>query len=382
MVAICTDMGLMPHLFFPEGEGHEYKASPYLEMFKDFREDTTVFSGLSHPQVDGGHAADICFLTGANHPGGGGFRNSISLDQFAAQRIGTETRFANLNLLIGHETSQCLSWTSSGVRIPPEKSPSALFGRLFLQGKPSEIDTRRRELREGRSILDAVTDSARGLQRQVGADDKQRLDQYFTAVRDLEQQFQKADAWETRPKPVVNVPPPIDIKDNNDTVGKSKLMYELARMALETDSTRIVTIMAQDQHSTHLIPQADSHHALTHHGNRPEAMATLQKMEENQLRAFHDFLTGLRGIPEAGHSLLDRTVVLHGAGLGNANTHSNVNLPVMLVGGGFKHGQHLAFDRTRNYPLANLFVSMLQRMGIEADKFSSGTSTLRGLEMA
>jgi len=382
MVAVCTDMGLMPEFFFPKGAGKEYQSSPYLDILKDFRPQMTVFSGLSHPQVDGGHAADICFLTGAPHPGVGGFRNSISLDQFAAQRVGTATRFPHLNLIIGHETRQNLSWTAGGVGIPPEQWPSKVFKRLFLQGGADELKTRLRELKDGRSVLDAVADSAKGLENRVGPEDKQRLDQYFTAVRDLELQLQRAEEWEHKAKPVVTAKPPTDVADNNDTPGKSKLMYGLARLALETDSTRIVTIMAQDQHSTHKIPAADSHHALTHHGNRPEVIATLRKMEENQLTAFRDFLAGLHTTAEAGATLLDRTMVLHGAAMGNANSHSNVNLPVLLAGGGFKHGQHLAFDKDRNHPLATLYVSMLQRVGIDAARFASGATTLRGLETA
>lgn len=380
MVAICSDMGFIPEYFFPEGVGRDYKASPYLEILKDFRQQTTIFSGLSHPQVDGGHAADLCFLTGAAHPGGGGFRNSISLDQFAAQHIGSLTRFAHLNLIIGHETKQNLSWTQAGVGIPPEQWPSVVFKRLFLQGTADELKTRLRELRDGRSVLDAVAQSAKGLERRVGPEDRGRLDQYFTAVRELELQLQRAEAWEHQEKPKVTVPPPTDVKDYNDTPAKAKLMYELTRLAIQTDSTRLITIMAQDQHATHKIPGADSHHALTHHGNRPEVMETLRKMEENQLTSFRDFLAGLQSLDEAGETLLDRTMVLHGAAMGNANWHSNVNLPIMLCGGGFKHGQHIAFDKDRNHPLANLYVSMLQRLGIETNRFSTGTSTLPGLD--
>ncbi len=382
MVAVCHDMGLLPQFFFPTEAGRDYALTPYLEIFRDFKSDFTVFSGVSHPQVDGGHAADICFLTGAPHPGRGGFRNTISLDQFIAQRVGSQTRFPFLNLLIGHETFQSLSWTASGVRIPPEQRPSAAFRQLFLQGNPAEIALRLRQLREGQSIMDAVADSARGLERQVGPQDRARLDQYYTSVRELEQELVRAQEWENRPKPTVTATLPVDITDNNDTPGKSRLMYDVARLALETDSTRVVAIMAQDQHSTHLITGADSHHALTHHGNRPEVLSTLRRMEENQLTAFRTFLTGLKNVTENGETLLDRTMVLQGAAMGNANSHSNNNLPVTLFGGGFRHGQHLVYDRQRNLPLANLYVSMLQRLGLDVERFASSTGTMRGLEMA
>ncbi len=381
MVVVYTDMGLMPQFFFPEQPGRDYELSPYLEILKDFRNDFSVLSGVSHPQVDGGHAADICFLTAAPHPGRGGFRNSISLDQFAAERIGTQTRFHHLNLIVGNELNQSLSWTASGVRIPPEPKPSVIFKRLFLQGNPQEIATHLRQLGEGRSILDTVADSAKSLERRLSADDRGRLDQYFTSVRELEGQMLKAQEWETKPKPVVSVPCPQDIDDPNDTIGRMRLMFDMTRLALQTDSTRLVTIMIQDGGSTHKVPNGPGHHNLTHHGNRPEVVASLRQMEEDQLKAFGVFLAGLKGTADGGGNLLDHTMVLHGAGMGNANGHSNVNLPILLAGGGFKHGQHLVFDKQRNYPLANLYVSMLQRMGIEADKFSSGTGTLRGLEM-
>lgn len=382
MVAVCHDMGLLPQYFFPEAAGRDYQLTPYLEILREFRNDFTVFSGVSHPHVDGGHAADICFLTGAAHPGRGGFRNTISLDQYAAQRMGSLTRFPHLNVIIGHEVQQNLSWTASGVRIPPEQRPSNVYRRLFVQGTASEVETRLRQLREGRSILDAVAESARGLERQVGPSDRHRLDQYFTSVRELEQQMVRAEEWENRPRPQVNEACPVDVADHNDTIAKSRLMYNVVKLALQTDSTRLITIMAQDQHSTHKIPGIDSHHALTHHGNRDETLSNLRRLEENQLTAFRDFLRALRGINEDGETLLDRTMVLQGAGMGNANAHTNNNLPVLIAGGGFRHGQHLVFDRQRNYPLANLFVSMLQRLGLETDRFATSTGTMRGLEMA
>ena len=382
MVVVYNDMGFLPHYFFPEGEGRDYKPSPYLELLKYFRNDTTVFSGVSHPGVDGGHAADICFLTGAPHPGRSGFRNTISLDQYAAERIGIHTRFPNLNLIVGHEVTQSLAWTADGVRIPPEQKPSALFEKLFLQGNAQQVEAQVQGLREGRSILDTVADRAKGLEKTVGTDDRARLDQYFTAVRELERRMVLAEEWERKPKPTVKVAPPVDITDLNDTLGRSRLMFGMAQLALETDSTRLVTVIVQDAGSTHLVPNGEGHHVLTHHGNRPEQLAKLKSLEEGQLRVLSELLTGLRTKEEQGSTLLDRTMVLSGAGMGNANAHSNTNLPVMLIGGGFRHGQNLVFDKKKNMPLANLYVSMLQRLGIETDKFSSGTTTMRGLEMA
>ena len=378
-MVVYNDMSFMPQLFFPDVPGRDYQPSPYLELLAPYRQELTVFSGLSHPGVDGGHEADRCFLTTAQHPGQGSFRNSISLDQFAAEKIGAATRFANLNLRVGSEASAGLAWTRAGVLLPSENRPSVVFKQLFLDGEKNEIDARVEHLRSGRSILDAAVDSASSLNRAVGPEDRRRLDEYFTSVRELEQRMTLAAEWEHKPKPKVDVPPPVDIADNDDTVGRSKLMYDLARLALQTDSSRIITLFVQDGGANHhLSPTA--HHDLTHHGGRPEAIATLRKMEEGQLRAFGEFLGSLRSTAEAGSTLLDQTAVLHGAGMGNANAHSNDNLPILLAGGGFRHGQHLAFDTHRNHPLANLFVSILQRLGIEADAFGSSTGTLRGLE--
>ncbi len=189
-----------------------------------------------------------------------------------------------------------------------------------------------------------------------------------------------AAEWEQKPKPKVDVQPPVDNEDSHDTIGRSKLMYDVVRLAFQTDSSRIVTLFVQDAGANHhLSPTA--HHDLTHHGGRPEAIETLRKMEEGQLKVFAEFLGSLKAAGEGDSTLLDRTAVLHGAGMGNANAHSNDNLPILLAGGGFRHGQHLAFDTHNNYPLANLFVSMLQRLGVEADQFGSSTGTLRGLEM-
>jgi Protein of unknown function (DUF1552) len=380
MMVVYNDMSFMPQYFFPSGAGREYQLSPHLEILQPFRQEFTVFSGLSHPGVDGGHEADRVFLTAAPHPGQGSFRNSISLDQFAAEKIGTATRFPNLNLRIGSEATS-LSWTRAGVMIPSENRPSVVFKQMFLQGEESEVATRIEQLRQGRSVLDAAAASARTLDRQVGPADRHRLDEYFTSVRDLEQRMTVAAEWEQRPKPKVDVPPPVDNTDFHDTVGRSKLMYDIARLALMTDSTRIVTLMVQDGGANHHLSTA-GHHDLTHHGGRPETIDTLRKMEEGQLRVFGEFLAALKGSADGGNTLLDQTAVLHGAGMGNSNAHSNDNLPILLAGGGFKHGQHLVFDAQRNYPLANLFVTMLERLGIETNQFASSTGSMRGLEMS
>jgi hypothetical protein len=394
MVAIETNMGILPQFFFPEepavpagSEGkmrahRDYKLSPYLELLKDHRNDFTVFSGVSHPGVDGGHQAENAFLTAAPHPGSGGFKNSVSLDQLAAEQIGTLTRYPTLPLQVCQEGGLGLSFTRSGVLIPGEKSPARLYQRLFVQGTPKEVEARIEDLRLGRSLLDFVGGSAKRLQKDLGPRDRERLDQYFTSIRDLEGQLVNSEGWERKPKPKVTAPAPTDITDNKKLVERIRSMYEMIRLALETDSTRLVTLFV---YPAGIVPEIDGvkheTHSLTHHGGRPETLAELRKIEEAQLKVLSEFLTSLRGAKEEGGTLLDRTMVLYGTCMGSANAHSNTNLPVLLAGGGFRHGQHLAFDRQKNYPLPNLYVSMLQRLGIEADKFASSTGTMRGLEM-
>jgi len=341
----------------------------------------TVFSGASHPDVDGGHQADKTFLTAAPHPGGGAFKNSISLDQVAAERIGALTRFGSFSLSVGQEHGT-LSFTRSGVAIPGERSPAALYRRMFVQGTAKEIDARIEDLRLGRSVLDFVGDDAKRLQRDLGPRDRARLDQYFSSIRDLEGQFVRSEDWEKRPKPKTDVPIPQDITDNKRLLDRTRLMLDMVRLALVTDSTRLVTVFINPLGVQRVPGVTRETHSLTHHGGVPENITELRKIEEAQFRVFAEFLGGLRGAKESGEALLDRTMVLYGTCMGSANAHSNTNLPVLLAGGGFKHGQHLAFDRQKNYPLPNLFVSMLQRLGIAADKFASSTGTMRGLETA
>ncbi len=371
LVAIETNMGILPQFFFPEGAGRDYAATPYLEKLAAHRNQLTVLSGVSHPGVTGGHAAEKCFLTGTPHPERGGFRNWVSIDQFAAESIGNRTRYPSLVLAMSGENNQTLSFTRSGAPISAERSSKRLFQNLFVQGKPEEVAANVEALRRGRSLLDFVGDQSKRLNRSLSRGDQQRLDQYFTAVRDLEGRLASSESWEHKPKPQVAVSAPDDIEDIKEFVRKTKLMFDVMKLALETDSTRIISLFID----TTVI------HNITHHGNRPEMLAELRGKEEGQFEVLSGFLSALAGTAEQGETLLDRTMVLYGTCMGSANSHSNVNLPVLLAGGGFKHGQHLAFDQQNNYPLTNLFVSMLQRLGLETSEFSTGKGTFRGLEM-
>jgi hypothetical protein len=384
MFGICNNLGLLPDYFFPTGNGRDYKASPYLELLKEHRNDFSVFSGVSHPNVDGGHPADICFLTAAPHPGSSSFRNTISLDQHIAERIGILTRFPSLTLGVNTRTKS-LSWTGSGVAIPPEDKAADVFKQLFLQGTPEQIAAQLRRLDTGRSILDTVAGQAKDLQRSVTARDRDRLDQYFTSVRDLEHRLQASRGWEQKPKPVVKAPVPVDPASPAAYMEKVKVMYDLARLAFETDSTRSITLMLDSVSTPVLeIPDTtitDGYHNLSHHGKSEAKRAQLKTIDELHMKLLARLIADLKGAREGEESLLDRTMVLYGSNFGDANQHVCTNMPTILAGGGFRHGQHLGFDTMRNYPLPNLFVSMLQRMGLEDDRFASSTGTMKGLEM-
>jgi hypothetical protein len=382
--AINQNLGVLPDLFFPADGGRDYTPSPYLQLLQEYRNDFTVMSGVSHPGVDGSHTSDICFLTAAPHPGSSSFRNTISLDQFIAERIGIQTRYPSLTLAVNTRT-RSLSYSGTGVAIPPEDRAAEVFKQLFLQGTPEQVEAQVRQLDTGRSILDAVAGHASELKRKGSTRDRERLDQYFSSVRDLENRLTASRGWEEKPKPVVVEKAPVDPTDPALYLEKVEIMYNLARLAFETDSTRAITLML-DSVSTPAPTVAgatitDGYHNLSHHGRSDDKRSQLQALDEAHMKLLAILFDSLKAVREDGQTLLDRTMVYFGSNLGDANKHVTTNVPVIFAGGGFKHGQHLMFDTEKNYPLANLFVSVLERLEIPVDRFASATGTMRGLEM-
>lgn len=380
MVAINVGLGLHVPNLYPEMSGRDYKITPYLEPLRDLKNNFTVISGASHPEVDGGHHSEKSFLTAIPHPNSAGFRNSISIDQIAAEKIGIKTRYAYLCLSLA---GRGLSWSRSGVEIPSATRPSDVFARMFLEGKADEKARTIQQLKDGQSIMDSVLAEAKSMNCRLGVRDRQKLDQFFTAVRSTETRLQKQESWEHRPKPQVDAKPPRDITDRTDIIGKARLMYDMMYLALQTDSTRLITFF---KNGINAVPQISGvksdYHNLSHHGRDPDKIAELAIIELEQFSALADFVRRLHETSEGESTLLERTMVLFGSNLGNASSHNTLNMPIVLAGGGFRHGQHLAFDRKQNYPLPNLFVSMLQRLGIETDSFVTSTGTMRGLEPA
>jgi hypothetical protein len=382
-VAICGGLGFHAPFLFPDQPGRDYELTPYLSLVREHRRDMTVFSGLSHPEQNGnnGHASSLTWLTSAPRPGLAGFKNTISLDQLIAGHLGGVTRLPYLAL---SNDGTSLAWTANGINIPAERSPARLFQTLFIDGTEQEIAAQMRELRRGRSILDTVLGDAQKLDRSLGEPDRQKLDEYFTAIRDLEQRIGQSEQWTLRSKPKVDYRPPKDVADKQDIVARQRLMYDMMTLALQTDSTRVITLSLGSMNAVPSnIPGVKSDwHNLSHHGKDEDKIAELRLIEEAEFVEFNRFLSQLKAVDENGRSLLDNTAALFGSNLGNASSHDWHNLPIILVGGDYKHGAYVAHDEKNNTPLANLFVSLAQRMGIEIDRFGSSTAeTIRGLEM-
>ena len=381
MICICAPLGLHPDNFFPQQTGKGYAPSPYLEILSDFRDDMTVVSGLAHAGMGSSfaHQASASFLTGVPGAGRPGFRNAISLDQFAAEHIGTQTRFPSLAL--SGEGAGGLSWTRTGALIPADNSPAKVFARLFLEGKAEEVREQMRRLEDGRSILDDVGAQAKTMRAGLGNEDRDKLDEYLTSVRELEQRMVNDESWAKKPKPKVDAKPPTDIPNAADLIGRTRLLFDLTHLALQTDSTRLITIMLAGSSFAPPIPGVSlGHHDLSHHGKDPGKLGQLKIVEIETMKTVRDLLAKLRQSKEDSSTLLDRTTVFLGSNLGDGSSHSTKNLPVLLAGGGFRHGQHLPFNADNPPPLCNLYVNLLQRLGLETGKFGTSTGTLTGLE--
>jgi hypothetical protein len=384
MICINTPLGLHAPFFFPKTGGRDYESTPYLDKLQKYRDDFTVFSGLSHDGNEAaGHGAGMTFLTGAYHPELPGFHNSISIDQVVADEVGIATRFPSL--VFGTEGGS-ISVNRSGVRVPSDSKPSKIFARLFLEGTPEEVQQEMDRLNEGRSILDAISDDAKRLGGRISAGDRDKMDEYFTSVREMEKRLQAMQAWSRKPKPRVNVPAPHDVQNVADVIGKMDLLFDLIPLALQTDSTRVVTMeLSGDDYVIPIPGVTMGHHALSHHGQEPAKIEQLRRVEEAQMASFGGLLAKLKAAGEAGTTLLSNTTVLFGSNLANASSHSTTHLPIILAGGRFKHGQHIVAAPQEDYrtskPLTKLFVSMLQSVGMETDHFAHTTGTLTGLEM-
>jgi hypothetical protein len=380
-VAMCATLGFHTPYLFPENQGRDYELTPYLQPLKDHRSDFSVISGLSHPDQQGnnGHASELTWLTSARRPGLAGFKNTVSLDQLIAEKIGHETRYPYLAL---STNGRSMSWTANGVEIPGETSPAKLFKALFTQGTEKEMEEEMRQFRRGRNILDTLLGEAKKLDKELGKRDQEKFDEYLNSVRDLEVRLQQSEGWVQQPKPRIEATEPKDIQDKADAIGKQRLMNDMIVLALQSDSTRTITFQLAGMNAVPAIPGVDTDwHNLSHHGKDPEKIDELKIIEEAEFEVFGEFLTKMKAVEENGKSLLDHTSVLYGSNLGNASSHNWRNLPVIVAGGGFKHAGHIAHDEKNNTPFANLFIPIAQRMGLKIDQFGSSTASgITGLE--
>ena len=377
MINICCTLGLYRDSWMPKDLGRNYTPSEYLSIIDRHREKYTIFSGLSHEEQTGrqAHNSEITWLTSARHPGMDGFQNSISLDQTVADHLGYVTRYPSV--VLGTLTPQSQSYDKNGVMIPAQTSPAEVFKQMFIQGTPEEVEKESQRINDCGSILDNLKTQARTLQNSGSSEDRQKLEAYFEAVRAAEIELSKVRDWMDRPKPGVDSVPPVDNADPADILGRIDLWLELMPLILATDSSRVVSLMIQDHGVVPKLPgiTADQHN-LSHHGQDPGKIAQLRQLETEIVKRFGLLMDSLDGQKENDSSLLDQTQILFGSNLGNANSHNAENLPILVAGGDFAHGSHIAHDEKHNAPLCNLYLSLIQQMGVETDQFGQSTSTL------
>ncbi len=377
MVNICNTLGLYKEAWFPKTAGAAWESTEYLSLLERHRQNFTLFTGFSHEEQTGRqpHNSEITFLTAARRPGLDGFRNTISMDQVAANHLGYTTRFPSI--VLGTAAPQSQSYTSSGAMVPAETSPANLFRKLFLQGTPEEVERERQSLKDGGSILDRLKSQTSALRRRVSMADQVKLDSYFDAVRTAELDLAEVKAWQQKPKPVISAEAPVDIPSRNDLIGRIKLMFRMIPLILETDSSRVVSLMIQDHGVVIDLPGVNfDQHSLSHHGQDPAKIAQLMKIETEIVESFDELLVELKERDDGHGSLLDQTMVLFGSNLGNANSHEPKDLPILLAGGGWSHGRHIVHEGRHNAPLCNLYVTMLQQMGVEVEAFGQSTGAL------
>jgi hypothetical protein len=372
LVLIGQPLGMYGPNFFPEQPGRYYTPSRYLKLLEAHRDHFTVFSGMSH-RYAAGHFAEVGLFTGVapEFIRENDIKNGISLDQEAALHLGNQTRFSSLILGGGNA-----AWNRRGVRIPAESRATQVFRKLFLAGTPDEDARELQRIQGGRSILDDVGSQIQALSRKVGSADRQRLELFLASVREAEQTLQQDERWTTSPKPKVDFATPTNDYGGAQLVERSRQWYNLVQLALQTDSTRVVSLWLSTQERPE-IPGVDlGHHDASHHGQDPAKLEQLALIEEAEIKVLGEFLGKLQQTADGDQSLLDRTAVLYASNLGNSSSHDNNNLPIILAGGSFKHQGHIAFDTKQNTLLSNLYVRMLHHLGIEANSFGASSGVI------
>ncbi|MDB4459100.1 DUF1552 domain-containing protein [bacterium] len=378
---VCAGVYLGFHTpsLFPEKPGPDYQLTDVLSPLEQHRKDLSLFSGLDHRAANG-HNNWSNYLKGTGSA-------KISMDQMVAAHVGDATRYASLQLTCGTASGNGnMSYTKEGIGLPAIGRPSVLFGKLFS----SAADKARTEyiLDSGRSVLDLALQEARDLQRRVSGQDRKKLDEYFSSVRDVEKKVQKQRAWLDKPSPTSDYKlPEFDPISADLSLECETIMYDLMALALETDSTRTISFLAPGAGQVFTFEGeklSAGYHGLSHHGNDLDKIADFNRIGREHVACFSRFLDQLKAKKDAqGRPLIDSTAVIYGSGMGNANTHDNSNLPVLLAGGGFRHGHYHAIDRaseTNATPLfGDLFITVMQRMGMGVKEFVKAKRNLNEL---
>lgn len=374
LICIGNHLGFWPGGFFPKGSGRDYEMSQTLAPLAAHRSDFTVFSNLDHG-VKGGHGAVHAFLTGVKKEESAGFpEKNISVDQVAAEHVGSATRYPSITAGFGEGTDMC--WNRAGVNLPPVNNPARLFDALFVEASAGAKATERERLGNRASVLDALRESAKIMAGNLDASDRSKLDQYLTSVRDVERRLQMSKDWLGKAKP--KSPIKVIEDEEREQIEEMPLFMDLMTLALQTDSTRVATFQIPlGFHSAEL--GVGSYHGLSHHGKHEGALAQLQVVEKYLMSQFAHLFGKLK---EA--ALMDSTLVVIGSGMGNGSSHSNRDLPVILAGGGLQHQGHVLCpsDDHKRIPLSNLWLSTLQWFGIERERFSRSTGTFTPMKIA
>ena len=374
-VAIGAYLGFHTPAFYPKQTGRDYETTTLLKPVEAFRDDFTVFSGLDH-RAKNGHGAWDNFLCG-QHSG------DVSLDQIVAEAVGDQTRLDSIQVTAG-KSYRNMSYTRHGVALPMIQRPSVLFDKLFAS--PEDRKRSAYLLESGRSTIDRVLADAKRLQKQVSSRDRDKLDEYFTSVREVEKRMEKYRAGIDQPVPQVDYQlPDYDPIAPTQMLEAERLFYDLIALALETDSTRVATMFLTGAGQVFTLDGETlraGYHALSHHGNDPDKIRDLVRVETEHLKLLADFLGQLKTKTDAeDRPLLDTTIVLVGTGMGDASRHSNRDLPTLVAGGGFDHGQHIAVDPKKGdgLLLGDLYLTLQQQLGLEAEQFSNARRNLNHL---